>query len=94
MRGKYSVRAYKHWPENYEYKYNCYGEIPEEWNGPESGKEYNEKTMWGGHDEEGFDMYGYSAFDLRGNFVGHGRGIDREGWTEEDYLFERDGLSF
>ena len=89
-RGKYSERAYKHWPENYKYKYNCYGEIPEEWHGPDSGKEYNEKTMFGDYDEEGYDSYGYSAFDIYGNYVGDGRGVDRAGWTEDDYLCERD----
>jgi hypothetical protein len=91
-RGKYSVLACKHWPAGYVYKYNCYGNIPEPWGKKEieSGIKYNSQTMLDGYDEDGFDRYGYSAFDLDGNFVGHGEGVDREGWTEFDYLTLQD----
>lgn len=85
-RGKYSL-AYKHWPDGYEYKYNSKGEIPEEWESPPN---YNEETMFGGCDEEGYDRYGYSSYDKDGNFVGVGNGVDRAGWSEMDYLTLQD----
>lgn len=91
-RGKYSVLATKHWPKGYEYKYTCYGTLPEPWTQEmiEAGEVFNDKTMFGDYDEEGYDRYGYSAFDADGNFVGHGQGVDREGWTEMDYLTLQD----
>lgn len=91
-RGKYSVNAYKHWPDDYEYKYNCYGKEPEPWNKEisDSGVGYNEKTMFDNYDEEGYDRYGYSAFDIDGNYVGVGNGVDRAGYTEMDYLTLQD----
>lgn len=72
------------------FKFNCYGEIPELWNQEkhDSGVVYNEKTMFDNYDSEGFDSYGYSAFDLDGNYVGDGNGIDRYGYTEMDYLID------
>lgn len=72
------------------YKFNCYGEVPEEWSQEvyEDGIEYNEKTMFGDYDSEGFDSYGYSAFDADGEYVGIGNGIDRYGYTENDYLMD------
>lgn len=85
-RGKYSL-AYKHWPDGYEFKYNCYGQIPEPYDGTQ---EYDTATMFADHDEEGYDGYGYSAFDEHGNYVGIGNGVDREGWTEMEYLREED----
>lgn len=90
-RGKYSL-SLKHWPEGYEFKYNCYGEIPEPWSIEQknAGEIFDEQTMCDGHDEEGFDKYGYSAFDSEGNFVGLGIGIDRAGYTEMDYLQLKD----
>jgi hypothetical protein len=74
------------------FKYNCYGEVPAEWSQEvyEDGIEYDEKTMFGDYDDEGFDSYGYSAFDLDGNYVGIGNGIDRYGYTEMDYLTRGD----
>ena len=86
-RGKYSL-AYKRWPEGYEFRFNCYGQEPAEWSQAvqDSGVEYDEKTMFANYDEEGFDSYGYSAFDGDGNYVGIMNGVDREGWTEHDYL--------
>jgi len=91
-RGKYSVLAYKHWPDGYEYKFNCYGKEPEPWTKEmkDAGLVFDSKTMFADYDEEGYDRYGYSAFDLDGNFVGHGMGVDRESWTEMDYLTHRD----
>lgn len=62
--------------------YNCYGETPVEFD----WETYDTRTMFDGYDEEGFDQYGYSAFDINGNYVGDGRGIDRYGYTENDYL--------
>lgn len=81
--GKYSVDGYKYWPDDYEYKYNCYGKEVEPWQG---GENYNSLTMFDNYDEEGYDYYGYSAFDKDGKFVGHGDGVDRVGMTERDYL--------
>lgn len=90
-RGKYSLACPSR-PMYYEYKYNCYGELPEPWTEEDikAGREYNDKTMFDSYDENGYDRYGYSAFDLEGNFVGHGQGVDPEGWTEMDYLTLQD----
>lgn len=87
MFGKYSVLAYKHWPDDYEYGFNAYGKEPEDWN-PEvqNRSEYNSIAMFPNYDEEGYDSYGYSAFDKNGDFVGHGEGVDRAGYTESDYM--------
>lgn len=91
-RGKYSVLAFKNWGDNYEFKYNCYGQEPAPWNMElkAAGVEYDEKTMFDSYDEEGYDSYGYSCFDVDGNYVGSGRGVDRAGYTEDDYLVGRD----
>ena len=72
------------------FRFNCYGEVSEEWSQEvyEDGIEYNEKTMFGNYDSEGFDSYGYSAFDADGEYVGIGNGIDRYGYTEDDYLMD------
>lgn len=72
------------------YQFNCYGEVPAEWNQElcDSGVEYDSKNMFDDYDDEGFDSYGYSAFDAQGNFVGHGQGIDRYGYKENDYLMD------
>ena len=84
--GKYSPTC-KDWPSNYEYKYNCYGQIPEPWNIDmrDAGMLYDEKTMFLNYDEDGFDRYGYSAFDKNVNYV-FGGGMDRVGLTEDDYV--------
>jgi hypothetical protein len=70
------------------FKFNCYGETPAAWTLEmhNAGADYDDKTMLDSYDDEGFDGYGYSAFDDNGNFVGHGDGIDRYGYTEMDYL--------
>jgi len=83
-RGKYSpwCYSYSNRQGNTEYIYNCYGEVPVEWD----TDNYDEKLMFGNYDSEGFDSYGYSAFDEDGKYVGIGSGIDRYGYTENDYL--------
>ena len=78
-RGKYSPTVIV---DKRNYDYNCYGKIPAEF----SIYEYDEKTMFANYDKDGFDRYGYSAFDLDGNYVGIGAGVDRAGYTENDYL--------
>jgi hypothetical protein len=90
-RGKYSL-AYKVWPDGYQHIFNCFGEEPAEWAGRanEPNRTYDEKTMFGNYDEEGYDYYGYSAF-AGGNYIGIGQGIDRAGYTENDYLLNVDG---
>lgn len=47
---------------------------------------YDERTMFAGYDKDGFDRYGYSAFEADGTFVGLGQGVDRGGYTEDEYL--------
>jgi hypothetical protein len=72
------------------FTFNCYGETPAAWNVDlvNSGAAYDEKTMFDSYDIEGFDSYGYSAFDIDGNYVGVGNGIDRYGYTDMDYLID------
>jgi hypothetical protein len=89
--GKYSPLCPHNDEEAWEvFKYNSYGEIPAEWNDEvsNSGVKFDEKTMFINYDDEGFDWYGYSAFDIDGNYVGLGKGIDRYGYTEMDYLID------
>jgi hypothetical protein len=85
--GKYSPSC-PHANKGYDFKYNCYKQIAAPWTHEiaASGVVYDEKTMFGNYDEEGFDRYGYSAFDADGNYAGIGSGIDRLGYTENDYL--------
>lgn len=70
------------------FTFNCYGKTPAPWSKEiaASGVEYDEKTMFGNYDSEGFDSYGYSCFDAAGNYLGIGSGIDRLGYTELEYL--------
>lgn len=84
--GKYSpLCPHANEPDWSAYSYNCYGETPPDY-GHDAG-EYNQKLHFADYDDEGFDMYGYSAFDSEGNYVGIGcNGIDRYGYTEMDYL--------
>lgn len=86
-RGKYSPYLPKANP-NREFKYNCFKQLPVPWSREiaDSGVAYDEKTMFDQYDEEGFDSYGYSAFDAECNYVGIGNGIDRLGYTEDEYL--------
>lgn len=80
-RGKYSPSL----PKNTDFSFNCYGQVPAAWEKDTVG-EYDEKTMFGNYDSQGFDSYGYSCFDADGTYVGIGDGIDRLGNTENDYL--------
>ena len=81
-RGKYSPWCYGSNQASIDYAFNCYGEVPVDWN----KEDYDEKTMYDHYDSDGFDSYGYSSFDIDGNYVGVGRGIDRYGYTENEYL--------
>ena len=82
-RGKYSPNL----PWGKEFTYNCYGKVPAEWSMEiAEGVVYDEKTMFDNYDDEGFDRYGYSAFDSDGNYVGSGSGVDRNGCTEMEYM--------
>ena len=63
--------------------YNAIGEIPiNDW----PTNHYETITHFGNYDSEGFDSYGYSAFDKDGAYLGIGLGVDRLGYTEDDYL--------
>ncbi len=84
--GKYSPRC-PHAKDNaYVYNRNCHGqEITDRTMGLNT--RYDDKLHFPNYDDEGFDSYGYSAFNKDGKFVGHGLGVDRLGYTEEDYIF-------
>lgn len=81
-RGKYSPWCYGSDQSSIDYAFNCYGEVPVDWN----KEDYDEKTMCSHYDSDGFDRYGYSAFDIDGNYIGVGQGIDRYGYMENEYL--------
>lgn len=81
-RGKYSPWCHRNKQSDTSYEFNCYGEVPVEWN----KEHYGEKTMFDNYDRTGFDRYGYSAFYLDGRYAGVGSGIDRYGFTENEYL--------
>lgn len=87
-RGKYSPSL----PKGKQFIYNCYGKPPAEWSKElkDQGVIFNTETMFANYDDEGFDSYGYSAFDTHGEYVGIGLGIDRLGYTEFDYLIMDD----
>ena len=89
-KGKYSpALTRKDCDRPYEdYKYNADKQIPPEWTlqMKDDGIEYDSRLYGGWYDENGYDSYGYSAFDSNGNYVGHGNGVDRWGYTEMDYL--------
>ena len=82
--GKYSPVCPHARDDKYEYKFNCLGQIPPDYD--PALDVYDQKVHFGNYDQEGFDSYGYSAFDADGNYVGIGDGIDRLGYTELDYL--------
>jgi len=75
-----------------DYKYNAYGELPPEWTleMKERGEVYDTKVHFGNYDENGYDRYGYCAFNRDGEYIGIGDGIDRWGYTEMDYLMMDD----
>lgn len=83
-RGKYSPNL----PHGKEFIYNCYGQEPAEWSEEirQVGILYDEMTMFVNYDDEGYDSYGYSAFDSDGFYMGIGGGVDRNGYTEHEYL--------
>ena len=83
-RGKYSPIL----PQGKQYIHNCYGQTPAPWSKEiaESGIHYDELTMFDDYDDEGYDRYGYSCFDANGEYAGTGGGVDRAGYTENDYL--------
>lgn len=86
MKGKYSPTVYGSRFDG-PYDRNARGEVPAPWD----GENYDEETMFGNYDEQGFDSYGYSAYDAAGNYVGvGGYGVDRNGLTEFDYLVMSD----
>lgn len=64
--------------------YNADGQIPPEY---VFGRDvYDQRTHFGDYDKDGYDRYGYSAFNQDGKYIGLGSGIDRWGYTEMDYL--------
>jgi hypothetical protein len=82
-RGKYSPTVYYRKSPEEGYIYNAKGEIPPStW----ADGEYSTEIHFVDYDSEGFDRYGYSAYDSEGNYVDIGRGVDRNGCTENDYL--------
>lgn len=87
-KGKYSPTVYRIDQKSEEFDKNCYGQTPVEWNPTSESliQDYDEKTMFGNYDSEGYDSYGYSAFYADGTYAGVGRGVDRKGYTENDYL--------
>lgn len=91
-RGKYSPNCPHAGDRSYEYKYNADKQIPPDFD-PKTDV-YNERLHFGDYDSEGFDRYGYSAFDENGKFVGLGNGVDRNGYTEMDYMSMSDDEFF
>jgi hypothetical protein len=45
---------------------------------------YDEELDFPAYDIEGYDRYGYSAY-LYGSYVGYGRGLDKNGYTANEY---------
>lgn len=91
-RGKYSPNCPHAHDSNYKYEFNCYGQVAEPWTQEmyDAGLAFDPKTMDDNYDSEGYDSYGYSCFDADGEYVGSLKGIDRDGWTEMDYLLLND----
>ena len=83
-RGKYSPTVCGRRDPPNAFSFNCYGKVP-----AENVGEYDEKTMFADYDSEGYDRYGYSAFDADGNYR-FGGGVDRNGITEDQYLIMSD----
>ena len=82
--GKYSPRCPHAGDITYEYKFNCRGELPPPYD--HTRDTYDEQIHFDNYDDEGYDRYGYSCFDIDGVYVGLGAGVDRLGYTELDYL--------
>lgn len=81
--GKYSPVC-PHANTNYDYHFNAKGEIPPSYD--HKVDTWNEEIHFGDYDSDGYDRYGYSAYDANKRFVGTGNGIDRLGNTEMDYM--------
>lgn len=84
-RGKYSPTVFGN-KFNGPYIYNAKGENSTGWD----DSDYSEELHFANYDIDGFDSYGYSAYDADGNYVGICGGVDRNGYTEDDYLFMND----
>lgn len=84
--GKYSPNYPQ--PSDFDgFEFNCFGNVPAKWDMDVAKyTEFDEKTMFVGYDSEGFDRYGYSAFDADGNYD-FGSGVDRNGMTESQYSY-------
>ena len=83
-RGKYSPTVYGMPDRAYDqFNYNAKGKNPpSKW----SADEYDEEIHFANYDSEGYDSYGYSAYNSEGKYVGICNGVDRNGYTEWDYL--------
>lgn len=82
-KGKYSPTVYRVKSAG-TFVFNAKGKRPPKF---VAGKtEWNEELHFANYDSEGFDSYGYSAYDSDGKYVGIGNGIDRAGYTENEYL--------
>lgn len=86
MRGKYSPNLPTA-DKPYEYfDRNAYGHIPPAYVLGEDV--YNEALHFADYDPDGYDVYGYSAFDEDGDYGLDG--IDRNGMTEKEYVVMSD----
>lgn len=89
-KGKYSPNYPRHL-QNKDWSYfnrNADGELPPHYD--HAAGEYIERWHFSNYDPDGYDMYGYSAFDMHGTYVGPGKGVDRNGYTEQEYLVMTD----
>lgn len=86
-RGKYSPNLPKANCLIEDFKFNSKGEMPTDY---EIGMTYDTEIHGCGFGADGFDMYGYSSYDETGKFVGDGEGIDRNGYTSDDYMMSDD----
>lgn len=88
--GKYSPSLTRaHCDRGYDaYCYNADKQLPPEWTLEmrDAGMKFDARLYMGCYDDEGYDSYGYSAFDADGNYVGEQNGVDRWGYTEMEYL--------
>lgn len=80
--GKYSPCC-PHCNDGTEFEFNSYGQPVAPM---KAGVPYDVATMFGNFDNDGFDAYGYSCFYKDGKWAGLGCGVDRLGYTEDNYL--------
>jgi hypothetical protein len=66
-----------------QFVYNALGAVAPDYT---VGDPYDVKVHFGNYDAEGFDTYGYSAWYEDGTYAGLGEGIDRGGYTEDQYM--------